>query len=48
MADWFIVADDLAFLTDNVVAWFAYGIGLGAILWIIGSMVHWISLFLRY
>ena len=48
MADWFLVGEDLAFLTENVALWVAYGIGLGAVLWVVGCMVHWVYLFVRY
>ena len=48
MADWFLTGSDMAFLTDNLVSWFAFGIGLGVVLWIVGFAVYWISMFVRY
>lgn len=48
MADWILVGDDLAFLTDCIVQFVAYGIGLGAVLWLVGWCVYWLQLFVRY
>lgn len=48
MYECFLSGDDMAFLTDCVVQFVAYGIGFGAIVWLVGWMFHWVSLFVRY
>lgn len=48
MAECFLVGDDMAFMTDAVTQFFAYGIGLGAVLWLIGWCMYWVKLFVRY
>lgn len=40
MADWFLTGDDMGFLVDAVTQWVAYGVGLGAVLWLLGAAVH--------
>lgn len=48
MADWFLVGDDFAFLVDIVTEWLAYGIGLGAIVWVISCAVGLIWQFVKF
>lgn len=48
MLDWFLVGEDFAFFTDIVAEWLAYGIGLGAVVWIIGQAVALIYRLLRF
>ena len=48
MADWFLSTDDFAYFTDAVATWLAYGIGFGAVLWLIGQMVGVVYRFLRF
>ena len=47
MIEWFAL-DDFTFMTDAVSTWLAYGIGFGAIFWIIGLVVALIFSFVRY
>lgn len=46
--DWILVGDDFGFLSQTVAEWLAYGLGLGAIFWMVGSGVALIFRFLRY
>ena len=39
MAYWLLVGSDFGFLSDAVSTWLAYGIGLGAVAWLIGQVV---------
>ena len=48
MADWFLVGDNFGYLSDVVAEWLAYGVGLGAIFWLIGQVVSFVIRFLRY
>lgn len=48
MADWILSGDDFTYLTDVIANWLAYGIGLGACFWMLGSIVALIYKFLRY
>lgn len=47
MGDW-IVADYISYLADVAAEWLAYGIGLGAILWVMSLGVGLIIGFVRY
>ena len=47
MADW-LVAEHISFLADAAADWLAYGIGLGAILWVVSLGVGLIIRFVRY
>lgn len=44
----FLTGEDLAYLVGTAVDWLAYGIGFGAILWMIGRGVALIFSFVRY
>lgn len=44
----FLTGDDLAYLVGTTVDWLAYGIGLGAVLWVIGRCIALIFSFVRY
>lgn len=48
MADFFLVGDDFAYLADIAAQWLAYGIGFGAVVWMIGQVVALIWSFVRY
>lgn len=48
MADLFLTGDDLAYLTNAVASWVPYGIGFGAVAWIIGQAVAIIWQLVRY
>lgn len=48
IADWILVGDDFGFISDNVAAYVAYGIGLGAIAWMLGQGIAILFKFLRY
>lgn len=47
MSDW-IVADYISFLVDAVSSWLAYGIGFGAMVWVLSQVVGLIYRFVRY
>lgn len=40
--------EDFTVLSDAVTAYFAWGIGLGACVWMIGAVVHFIIDLFRY
>lgn len=44
----FLTGDELAYLVDTAIAWLAYGIGFGAVLWMIGRGVALIFSFVRF
>lgn len=44
----FLVGDDLTYLVDTAIEWLAYGIGFGAVLWMIGRGVGLIFYMVRY
>lgn len=46
--EWMLTGDDFAFLSDNVGQWLSYGVGLGAIVWLVSQGVALIFRFLRY
>lgn len=48
MADFFLTGDDFTFFVDVVSNWLAYGIGFGAVVWIIGQAIGLIFRFVRY
>lgn len=48
MADWFLVGDDFSYLVDAASSWLAYGIGFGAVVWMIGQVVALIYRLVRY
>lgn len=48
MGDWFLTGDDLGYLVEVLVTFVGYGLGLGAVLWLFGAVVHVIWDFVRY
>ena len=48
MADCFLTGEDFAYLSDVLSNWLAYGIGLGAVLWLLGQGVRFVIQFVRY
>ena len=48
MADCFLTGNDFAYLSDVVTCWLAYGIGFGAVFWLVGQGIRVIYSFLRY
>lgn len=48
MADFFLAPQDFEFLSDIVATFISYGIGLGAIFWIVGAVVSLFWQLLRY
>lgn len=48
MADVFLGTSDMSALADAVSAFFAWGIGLGAVMWLVGYMVHVVIALARY
>lgn len=48
MADWILTGEDFAYLAEVVWRWIAYGVGFGAVLWLLGAVVHVIWDFVRY
>lgn len=48
MADWILTGDDFAYLSGVIAEYIAYGLGLGAVLWLVGAVVHVIWDFVRY
>lgn len=48
MADWFLTGSDFGFLSDVASEWLAYGIGLGAVAWVIGQVVGLLFRLLRF
>jgi hypothetical protein len=48
MADWILSGDDFTYLADVVSKWLAYGIGFGAVVWMIGQVIGLIYKFVRY
>lgn len=48
MAECFLSGEDFTFFADVVSNWLAYGIGLGAVFWLVGQIVRVIYQFLRY
>lgn len=48
MDDFFLSGSDFGYLADIAAEWLAYGIGLGAIVWVLGAVVGLIWSFLRY
>lgn len=48
MADVFLSSADMGALADAVSQYFAWGIGLGAVVWLVGYMVHVVISLMRY
>lgn len=48
MADLFLSGDEMAYLTNAVAQWVPFGIGLGAIAWVIGQAVAIIWQLVKY
>lgn len=48
MADVFLSPTDMSTLADVVSQYFAWGIGLGAVVWLVGYMVHVVIGLMRY
>lgn len=48
MADWFLVGEDFAYLSDIVASFVAYGIGFGAVAWLIGQVLAFIWSVIRF
>jgi hypothetical protein len=48
MDDLVLGSEMLAYLADIATSWLAYGIGFGAILWMIGQGMRLIFSFVRY
>lgn len=48
MADWILTGEDFTYLVDIVSNWLAYGIGFGAVVWMIGSAIALIYRLVRY
>lgn len=48
MEVYFLTGDDFGFFADAVSTWLAYGIGLGAVAWLVGQVVGFIYQVLRY
>lgn len=48
MSEWILTGDDFAYLAEVVFRFLAYGLGLGAVLWLVGAIVHVIADFVRY
>lgn len=48
IADWILVGDDFGYLAETVAAFVGWGLGFGAVLWVVGFVVYWLTQFLRY
>lgn len=48
MAECFLSGEDFTFFADVISNWLAYGIGLGAVFWLVGQIVRIIVQFVRY
>lgn len=46
--DSYLLPDVMGALAGYVGDWVAYGIGFGAVLWLMGWGVYWVYLFIRY
>lgn len=47
-AEYFLPTEDFGYLVDVAAEWLAYGIGFGAIFWVVGSVVSLVWSFIRY
>lgn len=48
MAEFFLTGDDMAFFVDAVAQWISYGIGFGAVFWIISQCIGLVWQFARF
>lgn len=46
--DSYLLPDVMGALAGYVGDWVAFGIGFGAVLWLMGWGVYWVYLFIRY
>lgn len=48
MYDWFLVGEDFGFLAGIVAEWLAFGLGLGAIGWVLSVVIGFLWSIVRY
>lgn len=48
MAEFFLTGEDFTYLSDAVSSWLAYGIGFGAVAWLIGQVVALVWQLVKY
>lgn len=48
MDAWLLTGDDLAYLVEVVWRFVGYGLGIGAVMWVIGALVTFVWDFVRY
>lgn len=48
MFDWFFTGDEFVYLSEVVAEWLAFGLGLGAMAWVLSVVIGFIWSFIRY
>lgn len=48
ITDWMLVGDDFTYLSEVSAGFVGFGLGLGALLWVIGYVVYWLTQLFKY